>query len=107
MKRHLIPPVIKRLVWVRDCGCCVVCGGALDPSWWECHHRRFRSRGGKDDLHNLIAVHPKCHLERIHGDITTAEANGWAVSRYGDGPESIPVLYADGSRVLLTSERAA
>jgi hypothetical protein len=106
VKRRGIPKGLKRAVWNRDQGCCVVCGAALSEDFWEAHHRRFRSRGGRDELVNLIAVciNP-CHRQRIHLDVTgAAEAAGWAVSQFGVGPESIPVRYHDGRSVLLTND---
>lgn len=100
---------LKGKVFTRDGGRCVVCGHALSKGFWEAHHRRYRSRGGLDELCNLIAVciHP-CHRQSIHLDVTgVAEANGWAVSQFGAGPETIPVLYADGRSVLLCNESEA
>lgn len=95
---------LRRQVFDRDNGSCVVCGKTLDPDWWECHHRRYRSRGGRNELCNLVAVCPNpCHLT-IHSRSYDALAVGWAVSRYGAGPELVPVLYADGCKRLLTND---
>lgn len=95
---------LRRLVWIRDGGRCVACGTYLEE-WWECHHRRYRSRRGHDELANLIALCPSCHKTRVHEDYTgLAEVSGWSVSAYGDGPELIPVRYFDGESRLLTND---
>lgn len=101
---HYIPKEIRDAVWLRDEGCCVICGRSLDPERWQCHHRRYLSRGGKDELANFIALDARCHLVAVHEDYTgLATANGWAVSRTRD-PAEIPVRYADGSLRTLTNE---
>lgn len=98
---------LRPLVWERDQACCVVCGGALDPDHWEAHHRRFLSRGGKDTIENLIAVHPLCHRLRIHLDMSgEAKANGWAVASTDD-PAQVPCLFFNGGFVLLTETEEA
>ena len=96
--------VIRAQVFIRDGGCCVPCGIPLDSESWECHHRRYRSRGGSDDLFNLIACCQPCHADRIHGSPELALQRGWAVSQFGPGPELIPVRYADGREVLLSND---
>ncbi len=107
--KHVIPKALKDAVWERDGGWCVICGRGLNPDHWEAHHRKYLSRGGKDELCNLIAVCPiRCHIVAIHEDSTgLATANGWAVSRTRE-PADIGVRYADGSlRYLTNLENAA
>jgi hypothetical protein len=91
-------------VFERDGGCCVICGAGLTLDYAEIHHRRFRSRGGRDELVNLITVCDPCH-DSIHLDVTgLSTAAGWAVSQFGDGPAVIPVRYFDGRIVLLSND---
>lgn len=74
-KPHVIPWRVRTDVILRDehCQWCGVLGGALD-----CHHRLPRSRGGKDDLLTLVAVHRLCH-GRIHEHPAEASARGFTV----------------------------
>lgn len=46
----------------RDAGRCRVCGAA---GWAEVHHIRYRSRGGSDDLSNLVLLCKACH-DAVH-----------------------------------------
>lgn len=95
---------LRGQVFIRDWGRCVVCGVTLNPNAWECHHRQFKSRGGKDVPQNLIACCLMCHVPVIHeGDAALASAMGWAVSAYSD-PRTIPVRYPDGRWWLLTAD---
>jgi 5-methylcytosine-specific restriction endonuclease McrA len=100
---------LRRRVYDRDNGHCVVCGQWLDPDYWECHHRRYRSRSGKNELANLIAVCLPCHTDRIHLQPRLSLQRGWSVSRFGVAPELIPVRYYDGTERTLhnTLESAA
>ena len=47
---------------------CQVCGGTAV----DIHHILFKSKGGTDDVRNLIALCRKCH-EEAHGGILTRE----------------------------------
>jgi hypothetical protein len=102
----MIPKALKRAVWERDQSCCVVCGLALSLDYCEAHHRLYKSRGGKDELANLITVcQNPCHTERIHKSSARAVELGWAISRYDKRtPDEIPVLYADGEFRLLKND---
>jgi hypothetical protein len=53
------------------------------------HHRRLRSQGGTNDLHNLLAVDPHCH-RKIHDNPLASYICGFLVHSWTD-PESIPV----------------
>lgn len=46
----------------RDGGRCRCCG----KSGFECHHLRYRSRGGKDDPSNQVLLCDTCH-RAVHG----------------------------------------
>jgi 5-methylcytosine-specific restriction endonuclease McrA len=99
----------KRLrvqVFTRDGGACTCCGLGLGDDW-ECHHRRYRSRGGKNELANLIALCPACHRSAHRDETALATGYGWVVSQFGPDPADVPVRYADGSVRLLTNEPEA
>lgn len=46
----------------RDAGRCRVCGAS---GWAEVHHIRYRSRGGSDELSNLVLLCKACH-DAVH-----------------------------------------
>ena len=67
---------IRQQVSVRDDGVCQWCkvpGGALDA-----HHRLPRSRGGRDTLDCLVAIHRICH-GHIHTHPAEALERGFLV----------------------------
>ena len=73
---HVIDWRLRWEVITRDkgtCQWCMVPGGALD-----CHHRLPRSRGGRDSLSVLVAVHRSCH-RRIHEHPAEALERGFLV----------------------------
>jgi len=51
---------VVAIVEERAGGYCEVCGLPAQPSM-ALHHRKLRSRGGKDTASNLIRVHHGCH----------------------------------------------
>lgn len=85
MKRDLRSEVIARAH-----GRCDMCGQQLDPDDWECHHRKLRAQGGRDELANLLALHGSCHRVAHHYPAWSYD-RGYLVRR-GDEPDSVPVL---------------
>lgn len=88
---------VRRLVYERDKGRCVVCLEAVTTG--SVHHRQ--GRGGKDPhrLSNCLLVcgtgTTGCH-GRIHSNPAWAYENGYMVRRLGvDTPETVPVRYGD------------
>jgi len=81
-----IPPRIRRMVMLRDHGRCQVpeCTNRL---WTECHHARWRSRGGDHSPHNLVVL-CSVHHEAVHDGslIVEREGEGWRW-RHRDGRE--------------------
>jgi 5-methylcytosine-specific restriction endonuclease McrA len=57
----LLDKVIREQVWQRSKGYCEMCGISMDKQDFAIHHRKLKSRGGKDTMSNLIAVHHGCH----------------------------------------------
>ena len=95
---------IAEAVIARANGYCEVCGlpchdGAL-------HHRKLKSRGGKDTISNLIYVHHGCHnlnTDSIHLNPETATDNGWMVESWKE-PHERPMLLPDGAWALLKND---
>ena len=83
-------PSLREAVLERAGGCCDLCAFAIDPTEWECHHRRLKSQGGQDEIANLVALHDACH-SRLHGDRVMARETGFIVHR-PDDPAHTPVL---------------
>ena len=100
-----IPKQVRAAVLNRAEGICEWCGMHLDV---ELHHRRFRSRGGKHTVQNIVAVcgwgnHTGCH-GKAHTTPTEA-ARGFAVSQYDRRDESqIPIRLARWGWVTLNPD---
>lgn len=94
--------LLRRDVFARDNGRCVCCGRRLDVVLWECHHRRLRSAGGPDAMHNLVALCSDCH-RWAHDRRLESEPLGFIVPSHAD-PAAMPVTYADGTVRLLAIE---
>ena len=96
---------IVALVHQRANGYCEKCGGNADDGM-ALHHRKLKSRGGKDSVANLIWVHHKCHntgTDSIHLNPAEAEHKGWMVGSWQD-PDETPIYLPDGSIVLLNED---
>lgn len=90
---------VRRLVYERDKGRCVVCGGGLH----QVHHRQ--GRGGKypHRLSNVIGLCSTCHTS-AHANPSASYAYGRMVPRLGiRTPEDTPVLTRSGW-VLLDND---
>lgn len=97
--------VLRALVWARSRGYCEKCGSQL-PDSWALHHRKLRSRGGKDEVQNFLALHHECHnlgTDSVHLNPSYATDKGYMVSSWED-PAECPVTLPDGSIVTLTPE---
>ncbi|MGG5964660.1 group II intron reverse transcriptase/maturase [Salmonella enterica] len=58
-------------LWINQGGHCVVCQEKLtNTSGWHVHHIIYRCAGGKDNVSNLVMVHPNCHRQ-IHSQKLT------------------------------------
>jgi len=100
MKQIIVETVIQRAN-----GYCETCGGVAKESM-ALHHRKLKSRGGKDEISNLIWIHHGCHnldTNSIHANPAIAESKGWMVGSWQE-PEETPMVYADGSIVLLRQD---
>ena len=93
----VIPPKARRMVSVRSDDLCEGCGKR--PAT-DVHHRKYRSRGGKHTLENLIHLCggesglPGGNHSGCHGIAHSGEGHelGWSVHSWDD-EQHIPVLY--------------
>lgn len=91
-----VPEGARLAVEARSGGLCEGCGLVRAD---EIHHRKFRSRGGSNDVENLLHLcgsgnHSGCH-GAAHGAPPTPErcsALGWAVAKWED-PLDVPLVY--------------
>lgn len=94
---------LRDLTLARCKGYCEFCGFAL-PENFALHHRKLRSRGGKDTIDNLIALHHECHnlnTNSVHMNITKATKTGHIVPTH-ENPFEYPLQLSNGSTVILT-----
>ena len=100
----LLDRQVAETVLARARGYCERCG--VPSHDLALHHRKLRSRCGKDEVSNLVAVCHKCHnlgTESIHLNPRKATAKGWMVPTYGE-TELYPLHLADGRIVTLDNE---
>lgn len=62
-KATKIPERVKRIVYARDNGRCIVCG---EPGLPNAHYIR-RSQGGLGIEENIVTLCPKCHHDYDNG----------------------------------------
>lgn len=96
---------LREIVKSRSGGYCEKCGKPLGESW-ALHHRKLRSRGGKDTLTNFVALHHQCHnlgTNSVHFNPRTAEQLGLMVPSWQD-PKDAPLTLPSGAIVLLNDD---
>jgi len=92
-------------LYARCSGYCEMCAHPLSDNW-AVHHRKLRSRGGTNELSNLVAVHHKCHnlgTNSIHLNPKWATDNGFMVASWAE-PSEVALVYQSNARVLLTND---
>jgi len=70
------------------------------------HHRKLKSRGGKDEAANLLYLHHECHnmgTNSVHSKVALATEKGWIVNSWAD-PAEVPVVLGDGRVVILQND---
>lgn len=82
---------LRAEVWERDGMRCVLCGWTVSLATAEVHHRKLRSRGGRDDHPNCLTLCPRCHHDKVHGFPVWATVVGLMVPAWAD-PSEWPVL---------------
>ena len=101
----MINQKIVALVEERAGGYCEVCGLPEQESM-ALHHRKLKSRGGKDSVANLMRVHHKCHnlgTNSIHMRPKVAIERGQICPSWAE-PSEFPLTLSDESKVLLDNE---
>lgn len=59
-----IPPKVRRKVWARDGGCCIICGNPRAKA--NAHYIR-RSQGGLGIEQNVVTLCQQCHDDFDNG----------------------------------------
>jgi hypothetical protein len=94
---------VAETVLNRAKGYCERCGKPADLAL---HHRKLKSRGGKDTVANLVAVCHPCHnlgTDSIHLNPQKATLKGWMIPTYAV-IEDYPLHLANGNVVRLDNE---
>ena len=97
--------LLRQIVYARCKGYCEKCGMQL-PESWALHHRKLRSRGGKDEVSNFVALHHSCHnmdTDSVHFNPAHSRDKGLMVSSW-QIPSECPLTLPDRSIVTLTKE---
>ena len=84
---------------------CEACGAAAQESM-ALHHRKLKSRGGKDSPANLMWVHHKCHnlgTDSIHLNPEWAQDKGFMVPSWQQ-PQEWPISLPEGGFALLLDD---
>jgi hypothetical protein len=85
-----IPTAVRNIVLSRAGNKCERCG-ALAYAPLHLHHRKFRSRGGRHVMSNLVALCLHCH-EHVHSHGEEARATGYAIPSWVEESEEVPIL---------------
>jgi len=94
---------VRYIVGTRAEGKCEFCGLPLDEENWDFHHRKLKSRGGKDTPENGIACHHFCHLVKIHNHPKISRENGFMVVAQ-DNPLEVPIFLYGAIKTFLTAD---
>lgn len=84
---------------------CEICGLPATESM-ALHHRKLKSRGGKDSASNLIRIHHSCHnlsSDSVHLNPKAAEEKGYMCPSWSE-PDEYPFTRPDGTQVLLLND---
>jgi hypothetical protein len=101
MTKTKIKKEIVEVVLQRAGGYCEMCGKVLND--YALHHRKLKSRGGKDSVSNLMVLHHECHnmgTYSVHMTPGSSTKAGYMVSSWAE-PEDVAVLQPDGTRVFF------
>lgn len=105
MTRTRINKQLVELVKKRAGGYCEICGRVAQESM-ALHHRKLKSRGGKDEASNLLYLHHECHnlgTHGVHNQVAYATSKGWIVNSWAE-PSQVPVVLAGGNVVMLLND---
>jgi HNH endonuclease len=97
-----IRPEQREAVLLRDGHHCRRCGRSVVDFPASVHHRLMRSRGGTDNLANLLLVCGSgttyCHGD-VHHEVTDSTADGFLCHTW-ENPAEVAVLTVDGWRLF-------
>ena len=68
MKKDLTTGEIRRIIYDRQAGECVMCSGFVTWEQAHLHEKVFRGKGGEISLENSEILCAYCHLQIEHGD---------------------------------------
>lgn len=97
---------LREIVYSRSRGYCEKCGKPIREDDFALHHRKLKSRGGADEIVNLVALHHGCHnldTDSVHSNPEESERMGLMVGSWQD-PIECPVTLPSGDIVILTTE---
>lgn len=97
-KSTSIPQSARNAVVDRSGGVCEGCGESRATN---IHHRKYRSRGGTHEVHNLVALCGSGNTSGCHGRAHSGEGKdlGWAVPSWAH-PEFWPAYRYDVGWVI-------
>lgn len=93
-KAKSISPAVKRAVWERDGGLCVLCHNPGEPN----AHYISRAQGGLGIEENILTLCPKCHRkydQGVHRVLIRAQLRAYLKLHYKDWDESKLVYRKD------------
>lgn len=93
-RRPDLAPELREAVWSRCGGLCELCAERLPSAGWHAHHRKLRSRGGQDDVANVVALHTLCHT-RVHGHVDWATQAGFLVASHDEPTAALLGLHGE------------
>lgn len=99
---HRLPTALELALQARAGRRCELCGELLRDRCHR-HHRLLLSQGGKDEISNVVLLHPMCHHQTIHLNPEWAKENGWIVLA-GKNPSTVPILLHNHRKVRLTRD---
>jgi RNA-directed DNA polymerase len=74
METHLAGKWKLRYLWIEQEGICPVCRQPItEIERWHSHHLIWRTKGGTDDVDNLVLLHPNCHRQVHHQGLTVTK----------------------------------
>lgn len=87
---------------------CEAFGCPISLDTMHAHHRLYRSRGGKDEIANLVALCGDHHVPWAHNKAFESVSRGFAIpaitAAMPSNPSMVPVVLHDGRRVFLHTD---
>lgn len=75
IKKHLDFNTLKRKLYLKTKGLCLVCNTPLDPNQeLDVHHILAKKEGGADNIKNLLLIHTTCHKQITYNRLDSIKA---------------------------------